>query len=64
MKSSTDTQKPRQTGDVVLQEMWRIKDELSSAYDHDVDRLFVEARERQQRSGHRVVNLQVSPQPS
>ena len=45
-------------GDVVLREMWRIKDELSAARGHDVHRLFDEARERQKRSGHRIVNLQ------
>jgi hypothetical protein len=48
----------RSTGDLVLQEMWRIKDTLSAAYGHDVDRLFAEARKRQKRSGHPVVNLQ------
>ncbi len=45
-------------GDLVLQEIWRIKDELSAARGHDVHRLFAEARKRQKRSDHRVVNLQ------
>jgi hypothetical protein len=45
-------------GDVVLQEIWRIKDELSAARGHDIHRLFAEARERQKHSGHPVVNLQ------
>ena len=45
-------------GDSVLQEIWRIKDELSAARGHDVHRLFAEARERQKQSGHPVVNLQ------
>jgi hypothetical protein len=45
-------------GDLVLQEIWRIKDELSAARGHDVHRLFAEARERQKHSGHPVVNLQ------
>ena len=45
-------------GDLVLQEIWRIKDELSAARGHDVHRLFAEARERQKQSGHPVVNLQ------
>jgi hypothetical protein len=45
-------------GDLVLQEIWRIKDELSAARGHDVHRLFAEARERQKHSGYRVVNLQ------
>ena len=46
------------TGDRVLQEIWRIKDELSAARGHSIDRLFAEARERQKHSGHPVVNLQ------
>ena len=45
-------------GDLVIQEIWRIKDELSAARGHDVHRLFAEARERQKRSGHPVVNSQ------
>jgi hypothetical protein len=45
-------------GDLVLQEIWRIKDELSAARGHDVHRLFAEARKRQKHSGHPVVNLQ------
>ena len=45
-------------GDLVLQEMWRIKDELSAAREHDVHRLFADARKRQKLSGHPVVNLQ------
>ena len=60
MSKTTDTSvKP--TGDVVLKEIWRIKDTLSASYGHDVDRLFAEARERQKHSGHRVVNLQTRP---
>ena len=58
MSKTTDIQAAKPTGDVVLQEIWRIKDTLSAAYGHDVDRLFAEARERQKRSGHPVVNLQ------
>ncbi len=49
--------------DEVLQEMWRIKDELSSARGHDVHRLFAEARERQKHSGHPVVDLSKKPEP-
>jgi len=54
----TDTPTAKPKGDVVLQEMWRIKDTLSASYGHDVDRLFAESRERQKGSGHTVVNLQ------
>lgn len=45
-------------GDLVLQEIWRIKAELSAARGHSVDRLFADARKRQNLSGHPVVNLQ------
>jgi len=45
-------------GDLVLREIWRIKDELSAARGHDVHRLFADARKRQKLSGHPVVNLQ------
>ena len=38
-------------GDLVLQELWRIKDEQSAARGHDVHRLFAEARQRLKRSG-------------
>ncbi len=42
----------------MLQEIWRIKDELSAARGHDVHRLFAEARERQKHSGHPIVSYQ------
>jgi hypothetical protein len=31
-------------GDGVLREVWRIKDELSASYGHDLNTLFAEAR--------------------
>ncbi len=46
------------SGDLVLQEIWRIKDELSAKRGHSVDKLFADLREREQKSGHPVVNLQ------
>ena len=58
MSKTTDIQTAKPTGDVVLQEIWRIKDTLSAAYGHDVDRLFAQTRENQKKSGHAVVNLQ------
>jgi hypothetical protein len=58
MSKATDIQTKKSSGDVVLQEIWRIKATLSASYGHDVDRLFAEARERQKHSGHPVVNLQ------
>ena len=44
--------------DDVLREVWRIKDELSASYNHDLGRLFAEARERQRKSGRPAVNLE------
>jgi len=38
-------------GDLVLHEIWRIKDKLSVARGHDVHLLFAEARKRQKESG-------------
>jgi hypothetical protein len=50
--------KANQSTDLVLQEVWRIKDELSASYGHDVHRLFEDLRKREKLSGHPVVNLQ------
>ena len=46
-------------GDLVLLEIWRIKDDLSAARGHDVHRLFAEARKREKRSGHPLANLPI-----
>jgi hypothetical protein len=43
--------------DDVLREVWRIKDDLSASYGHDLDRLFAEAQERQRLSGRIAINL-------
>ena len=58
MSNATKERKPNESTDLVLQEIWRIKDALSASYGHDVDRLFAEARRRQKLSGHPIVNLQ------
>ncbi len=58
MNKTRDNQTQTPAGDVVLQELWRIKDTLSASYGHDVDRLFAQTRENQKKSGHPVVNLQ------
>jgi len=58
MSNTTKNSKRNQSTDLVLQEIWRIKDTLSASYGHDVDRLFADTRERQEKSGHQVVNLQ------
>jgi hypothetical protein len=46
--------------DEVLQEIWRIKDALSAARGHSVEKLFADARERQKNSGHPVANFSKS----
>jgi hypothetical protein len=46
-------------GDLVLQEIWRIKDKLSAARGHDVHRLFADLRKREKRSGHPLANLPI-----
>jgi hypothetical protein len=58
MSNATKEPKLSQSTDLVLQEIWRIKDTLSASYGHDVDRLFADARKRQKLSGHPVINLQ------
>jgi hypothetical protein len=44
-------------GDLVLQEIWRIKDELSAARGHDIHRLFEDARKREKTLGHPVASF-------
>jgi hypothetical protein len=58
----TKEPRPNGGGDLVLQEIWRIKDELSAARGHDVHRLFAASRERQKHSVHLVANLQTKRQ--
>ena len=61
MNDAIREQKLHDTGDVVLEEIWRIKGELSASYGHDVRRLFEETRKHEKLSGHPVANLQVKP---
>ncbi len=58
MSKTTKEPKANQSTDLVLQEIWRIKDTLSASYGHDVKRLFAETRKREKLSGHPLVNLQ------
>ena len=55
MSNATKELKPSQSTDLVLQEIWRIKDTLSASYGHDVHRLFADLRKREQLSGHPLV---------
>jgi hypothetical protein len=47
------------TGDVVLREVWEAKDNLSSSYGHDLDKLFAETRKHEEQSGHPFAELQI-----
>ncbi len=47
----------RPSTDVVLEEIWHIKDTLSASYGHDVHRLFAETREGEKECGHPLVSL-------
>ena len=58
MSQTTETSNVEMEKDLVLREIWRAKDALSTARGHSVDKLFADLRKRQKRSGHRVVNLQ------
>jgi hypothetical protein len=57
MQDRTTPQTENGVADGVLREVWRVKDELSASYDHNLDRLFAEAREHQRLSGRPSVNL-------
>jgi hypothetical protein len=57
-KKITPTETETGVADDVLREVWRIKDELSASYNHNLDRLFAETRERQRKSGRLSVNLE------
>lgn len=58
MSNTTKELDANRSTDLVLQEIWRIKDTLSASYGHDVRRLFSGARKREKLSGHPAVNLQ------
>lgn len=57
MKQVTDKHRTTPDGDLVLQEMWTINDQLSASYGHSVDRLFDKTRENQIKSGRTSINL-------
>lgn len=46
--------------DKVLEELWRIKDDMAREYGYDVLRLVAALRAAQADEGHRVVDLQAS----
>ena len=62
MSKTTETTNVETEKDLVLREVWRAKDALSAARGHSVDKLFADLREREKKSGRRVVNLQGQPE--
>lgn len=61
MSKITDIQPTKETGDLVLREVWRAKDTLSAAYGHDLDKLFEETSKREKLSGHPLAELPPKP---
>ena len=59
MNKTTDIRPTKETGDLVLQEVWRAKDSLSTAYGHDLDKLFAETSKHEKQSGHPLADLPV-----
>jgi len=57
MNATAPIEKPG-VSDEVLREVWRIKDELSESYGHDIEKLFADIQKKQRLSGRRIVNLQ------
>ena len=40
-----------------IEEIWRIRDELSAAYDYDIHRIFAALREEERQHGDRLVRV-------
>jgi hypothetical protein len=57
MNNVTELENLGSSRDVVLEEIWRVKGELSAACNHDLDTLFAQARERQKSSGRKIVDF-------
>jgi hypothetical protein len=57
MNKTTNIRPAKETGDLVLREVWRAKDTLSAAYGHDLDKLFEETSKREKLSGHPLAEL-------
>ena len=58
--SATIKKMAYQSTDAVLQEIWSIKDSLSAARGHSVEKLFADTRKNQKHSGHPIVNYSKS----
>lgn len=47
-----------------IEEVWRIRDEISAEHDHDVHRLFAALREEEKQYGARLVHSVPQAEPS
>ena len=56
---TAESKMAKETGDLVLKEVWRAKDTLSASYGHDLDKLFAETSKREKLSGHPLADLAV-----
>lgn len=56
---TAESKMAKETGDLVLKEVWRAKDTLSASYGHDLDKLFAETSKREKLSGHPLADLPV-----
>lgn len=41
----------------ILEELWKIKDEIARECDHDLDKLYTRLRKMQQEGTHKIVDL-------
>lgn len=43
--------------DEIIEELWRVKDDLAKQFNYDIDALAAELQRRQKESGMEVINL-------
>jgi hypothetical protein len=46
-----------------IEEIWRIRDELSAEYDYDIHRIFAALREEEKKHGDRLVRVVPREEP-
>ena len=44
--------------DPIVEEVRRLRDEHAASFDYDLDKIFQDLKEREGKSGHKVVSLQ------
>lgn len=53
----------KETTDEVIQEMRRIKEALAAAMDFDIDRIVEDARQKQEKSGRKILSPPIRKNP-